>query len=83
MNDAKRRALVAITREALGMPEQSCCGPAPSSATSEQASACCPTEQSAGTAEAQTECCAAPGETVLTETTKRDGENISAKCCTP
>jgi hypothetical protein len=83
MNDAKRRALVAITREALGMPEQSCCDSSPSSATAEQPSACCPTEQSAGPAQEQTGCCAEPRETVLKETTKGDSGNISAKCCTP
>ncbi len=77
MNEAKRRALVAITREALGMPEQ------PSSATAGQPSACCPTEpSSAKTAEEQTGCCAAP-ETALNEAATPDSGISSAKCCTP
>lgn len=83
MNDAKRRALVAITREALGMPEQSCCGPSPSSASAEQPSACCPTEQSAVTAQEQTGCCATPREAALKEAAKGDSGDISAKCCAP
>jgi len=69
MNDAKRRALVAITREALGMPEQP--------------STCCPPERSAGTAEQEKGCCSAPPETALEKTTKPGSENSSAKCCTP
>lgn len=75
MNDAKRRALVAITREALGMPEQSCCDT--SGKPAEQASACCPPQQSAAPAQQQTGCCAATAETMP------DSANISAKCCTP